>query len=130
MGIGAVNITGHSNTQKVLTTINENFKISLDHNYYDGKVSFSGVLDSEDNYISDNLSEYINAFVDVAKDPYILDNIYSNQVVSVFMMLARAGVSQREAALFMNQPVIREFVKQVDANKEYINESCLICCMH
>jgi hypothetical protein len=123
VGIGATSITGHSNAQKVLTQVDGNFNISLKHNSEDGRVSFSGVLDSEDNYISDNLSEYINAFVDVAKDPYILDNIYSNQVVGVFMMLARAGVSQREAALFMNQPIIREFVKQVDANKEYINSA-------
>lgn len=123
VGIGAVNITGHSNTQKVLTTIRENFKISLDHNYYDGKVSFSGVLDSENNYISDNLSEYINAFVDVAKDPYILDNIYSDQIVGIFMMLARAGVSPKQAALFMNQPIIREFVQNTDANKDYLSSS-------
>ena len=123
VGIGAVNITGHSNTQKVLTTINENFKISLAHNSVDGKVSFSGVLDSEKNYISDNLSEYINAFVDVAKDPYILDNIYSDQIVGIFMMLARAGVSPKQAALFMNQPIIREFVQNTDANKDYLSSS-------
>ena len=123
VGIGATSITGHSNAQKVLTQVDGDFRISLKHNSEDGRVSFSGVLDSENNHISDNLSEYINAFVDVAKDPYILDNIYSNQIVSVFMMLARAGVSQREAALFMNQPVIREFVKQVDANKEYITSA-------
>ena len=123
VGIGATSITGHSNAQKVLTQVDGDFRISLKHNSEDSRVSFSGVLDSENNHISDNLSEYINAFVDVAKDPYILDNIYSNQVVGVFMMLARAGVSQREAALFMNQPVIREFVKQVDANKEYINSA-------
>jgi hypothetical protein len=123
VGIGATSITGHSNAQKVLTQVDGNFTISLKHNSEDGRVSFSGVLDSEKNHISDNLSEYINAFVDVAKDPYILDNIYSNQVVSVFMMLARAGVSQREAALFMNQPVIREFIKEVDANKEYVNSA-------
>ena len=121
VGIGATSITGHSNAQKVLTQVVGNFTISLKHNSEGGRVSFSGVLDSENNYISDNLSEYINAFVDVAKDPYILDNIYSEQVVGVFMMLARAGVSQREAALFMNQPVIREFIKEVDANKEYVN---------
>jgi len=123
VGIGAVNITGHSNTQKVLTTIRENFKISLAHNSVDGKVSFSGVLDSEKNYISDNLSEYINAFVDVAKDPYILDNIYSDQIVGIFMMLARAGVSPKQAALFMNQPIIREFVQSADANKDYLSSS-------
>ena len=123
VGIGAVNITGHSNTQKVLTTIRENFKISLAHNSVDGKVSFSGVLDSEKNYISDNLSEYINAFVDVAKDPYILDNIYSDQIVGIFMMLARAGVSPKQAALFMNQPIIREFVQSTDANKDYLSSS-------
>lgn len=123
VGIGATSITGHSNAQKVLTQVDGDFHISLKHNSEDGRVSFSGVLDSEENHISDNLSEYINAFVDVAKDPYILDNIYSDQVVSVFMMLARAGVSQREAALFMNQPIIREFVKQVDANKEYITSA-------
>lgn len=122
VGISAVNITGHSNTQKVLTLVDGDFRISLKHNSQDGRVSFSGTYDSTGKqFISDTLSEYANAFVDVAKDPYILDNIYSDQVVGIFMMLVRAGVSPKQAALMMNQPIIREFVENADTNKEYLN---------
>jgi len=135
VGIAAVNITGHSLTQKFNAYIDpERYKniskedadilkrggteVLLDHNTTDvnGKkyVSLSGRLDADGKFISDGLSGYASAFVDVAKDPYILKIIQSDLVVGTFMFLRRIGVPRRQLALFMNQPMIQEYITMLD----------------
>ena len=121
VGIAAVNITGHSLTQKEQVYVNiPDLNLPLDHNTVEieGKqyISLSGDKHKNDNmYISDSLSMYANAFVDVAKDPYILKIIGSNRVVGIFMVMDRMGVSLEDAAMFMNQPIIREYVSYLDS---------------
>jgi len=78
----------------------------------------STVLDKASKYISDKLSEYANAFVDVAKDPYILKIVYSDRIVGTFMALERIGVPTKTTALFMNQPIIKSFVKYLDSSNQ------------
>jgi len=134
VGIGAVNITNHSLSQKVTVYLDpEKIKnasefdqkflgdgtILLPHNkvVINGKeyISMSGVLDADGKlYISDGLSGYITSFVDVAKDPYIMKIIRSGKAVGTFMVLQRIGVPIRTAALFMNQPIIRKYLELVD----------------
>ena len=135
VGIAAVNITNHSLAQKVQLVIDParianlskyqkkfigDAKIKLDHNttMVDGQemISLSGVKTADGKeYISDNLSGYATAFVDVAKDPYILKIINNNLVVGTFMFLQRAGVPTKQAALFMNQPIIKEYLRNLDS---------------
>ena len=121
IGIAAVNITGNSLAQKTdIFVENPQTEMALEHNKFtDGgfeHISLSGMLDQDKKYISDKLSMYANAFVDIAKDPYIMKIIYSNRVVGTFMLLERAGVPMKTVAMFMNQPIIREHIKNLDAN--------------
>ncbi len=119
----ALHITGHSNGQKAGLFVDDaEFTLTLPHNKNEnGFVSVSGTKDSKGRYISDNLSQYINAIVDIAKDPYITKIIYSSEIVDVMMFLARAGVSVEDAAMFMQQPIIKEFVTKADNNKQKLN---------
>ena len=134
VGVGAVNVTNHSLSQKVTVIMDpEKIKnspafdqkflgdgaILLPHNKVtiNGKeyISMSGVLDADGKlYISDGLSGYITSFVDVAKDPYIMKIIRSTKAVGTFMVLQRMGVPIRTAALFMNQPIIRKYLELVE----------------
>jgi hypothetical protein len=137
VGIAAVNITGHSLTQKFKAYIDparfsnvskEDKKILeynggemlLDHNTIEdnGKsyISLSGRLDGDGKFISDGLSGYATSFVDVAKDPYILKIIKSNLAVGSFMFLRRVGVPNRQLTMFMNQPIIDEYLTLLDNN--------------
>jgi len=140
VGVGAVNITGHSLMQKIkgyidpvkiaaLSDYNKQWlkdgSMDLPHNTVkiDGKdyISLSGTKEKVKGvaaYISDKLSMFINSFVDVAKDPYILKIIGSNRVVGTFMFLQRVGVPTRVAAMFMNQPIIKEYLNYLDAYNE------------
>ena len=121
IGIAAVNITGNSLAQKTDVFVeNPQTEMVLEHNKFtDGgfeHISLSGMKDQAGEYISDKLSMYANAFVDIAKDPYIMKIIYSNRIVGTFMLLERAGVPMNTVAMFMNQPIIREHIKNLDAN--------------
>jgi hypothetical protein len=135
IGISAVNITNHSLTQKTKVymdvrkfdalTKNERLflgdgKIALPHNKVniDGNeyVSLSGRFDADGKtYISEGLSGYATAFVDVAKDPYILKIVTSNLSVGTFMFLQRIGVPLETAAMFMSQPIIKEYLDLLDS---------------
>lgn len=140
VGIVAVNITGQSLAQKskiildparfdvvknkddrkILKT--NGGQILLDHNTVEvnGKTyaSISGIYDAKgEGYISDGLSGYATAVVDVANNPYILRIVTSDLLISTFMFLRRMGVPNEQLAIFMNQPVIDEYIKLLESKK-------------
>jgi hypothetical protein len=124
VGIAAVNITGNSLSQKTQVFIKDpSIRLFLPHNTTNVNgiehMTLSKSTDKSNlKYISDKLSEYANAFVDVAKDPYILKIIYSERVVSSFMLLERLGVDTETSALFMNQPIIKKYIKYLDSTNQ------------
>jgi hypothetical protein len=135
VGIAATNITGNSNAQKSKVIINldrvydklsyqdqqilYNADILLPHNTVDvdGK-SYATIskikVANSDKYISDRLSGYATSFVDVANNPFIMKLVQSNLVVSTFMFLERIG-SGEHTIFFLNQPIIREYLKYLDS---------------
>jgi len=134
VGIAAVNITNLSLKQKSevyidpskfsgLSERDERFlgdgEIALKHNtvLIDGqeRVSLSGttVKDSTE-IISNRLSGYATSFVDVAKDDYITKIIQSDLVIGTFMFLENIGAGE-QAAMFLNQPIISEYLKYLNS---------------
>ena len=133
VGIAAVNITNLSLKQKSKVYIDPrrfdlvsvtdrkylgDDNVLLKHNTVNvnGKeyISLSGttVKDSKE-LISNRLSGYATSFVDVANKPYITDIIQSDLVVGTFMFLENIGAGE-QAALFLNQPIISEYLKMLD----------------
>lgn len=137
VGIAATNITSHSLLQKGViyldpTRFNSlpkrdkeiigNGKIVLPHNKVkiDDKeyASLSGVKTANGKqYISSRLSGYGTAFVDVANKPYIVKLVTSDLAVGTFMFLERIGVGET-TGVFMNQPIIREYLKMLDSKNK------------
>ena len=137
VGIAAVNITGHAIGQKVglyfdsrlVDRLSEydrkflgNMKLAIPHNTVsvDGQdmISLGGVktADGRNEFISDRLSGYATAFVDVAKDPYILKLIQSDLVVGTTLLMERIGAGEL-TPYFLNQPMIVEYLKTLDQYK-------------
>lgn len=133
IGIAAVNITHHSLCQKTKVYVDTrrfdfisdqdqkilgDGKISLPHNTVniDGQdfISLSGRLDSDGKFISDGLSGFATAFVDVAKDPYIIKILKNDSVVGMFMFMRRIGISKDNVGMFMNQPIIEEYLNLME----------------
>ncbi len=61
------------------------------------------------------MSAYMNAFVDIEKDPYISHLNINTNTGNVAFLLLRAGVDFRWVNRFMAQPILKELSKQMDA---------------
>lgn len=107
IGIGpfALNVTNH-----ILTTL---YGVKFKENSFTaltGITGFDKVLDKKDNQISSWLSAFINAHVDIVKDPYISKLNVNSFTYNMINLLARNG--KGEAGLyFLCQPIIRQMAK-------------------
>lgn len=63
--------------------------------------------------ISDTLSAVMNAFVDIAKDPYITNVQWNMMTTNVGNLLVRAGLHPFRVLSFIAQPVIGEYIEFV-----------------
>jgi hypothetical protein len=138
VGIVATNITSHSLFQKTKVTLDTSRfsqltdfekkilgdgKIVLPHNKTkvngQERVSLSGTktADGNDFYISDRLAGYGTAVVDIVKDPFITDIVYSDLLISPAIFLERIG-SGKYVSKFLNQPIIRKYISIIESKGE------------
>jgi len=78
-----------------------------------GKKKFITFFDSETtdiHSIADNLSAFLNAYVDIAKDPYIARANHNSVTANVTFMLLRAGADMKWVNRFIGQPILKELV--------------------
>ncbi|MBV1929358.1 MAG: hypothetical protein KUG81_07605 [Gammaproteobacteria bacterium] len=61
--------------------------------------------------IADNLSAFLNAYVDIAKDPYIARGNHNSITANTTFMLLRAGVPMKWVNRFIGQPILKELVE-------------------
>jgi hypothetical protein len=74
--------------------------ISLSHRY-----DVDGI-----NKIADIISQLMNGWVDVEKDPWVFFVQGNYEVAPILMYLLKTGVPFKEAAYFVSQPLVREYV--------------------
>jgi hypothetical protein len=60
--------------------------------------------------IADNLSAFLNAYVDIAKDPYIARANHNSITANTTFMLLRAGADMKWVNRFIGQPILKELV--------------------
>jgi len=64
--------------------------------------------------ISDILGQFIDGYVDISKDTWIMEIGATPNVASTWMFLIKAGVPVESVAYFMNQPIIREYLRELE----------------
>lgn len=87
----------------------------------DGKrrATLSKIKDSlNKNYISDIIGQFIDGYVDISKDPWIIRLGATQNVAGTWLFLIKIGVPISSVAYFMNQPIIRQYLKSLD-NRGY-----------
>lgn len=138
VGIVATNITSHSLFQKTQVTLDTSRfsqlsdydrgilgdgSVVLPHNKIKingvDRLSLSGTktADGRSLYISDRLAGYETAVVDIVKDNFITDIIYSDLLISPAMFLERAGAGEY-VSKFLNQPIIKKYISNIEAKGE------------
>ena len=94
--------------------------INLPHNTVKiGGKLFSTISNAKDQvgrYISEKISQFINGFVDITEDPFLVQLGVNRNNAGVYILLERLGVPTPTTILFMNQPIIREYQKMLERN--------------
>lgn len=118
-GIGpfALNVTNH-----ILTTLyGVKFRES-NFTKITGITGFNRILDEENNQISSWLSAFINAHVDIVKDPYISKLNVNGFTYNMINLLARNGKG-KAGLYFLCQPIIREMAKaDIDSKSQFTRD--------
>ena len=83
---------------------------------FDNKPQFSihGQLDYKGNSIGKNLAEFLAAIVDNAKDPVAAAIFYNGYTADIISLMVSSGVPLETAIAFINQPILREFITEVN----------------
>ncbi len=83
--------------------------------YKDRAISFSHRYDAlGQNKIGDVISQLMNGWVDIAKDPWIFYLRGNDKLGPMLLFLVQAGVPIEYASNFISQPIIEEYMETVD----------------
>lgn len=137
IGIAAVSQTNHSLNQRQLIYIDESKMRNLSKNNSDkkwlgdGKIKFekynkivrngkvvptlSMIKDANNkDFISDVNGQFIDGYVDISNGPWIMELGATPNVTSTYMFLVKLGVPITSVSYFMNQPIIRDYLRMID----------------
>jgi len=92
------------------------------HTKLKGKAHFSAKRDSEGEWISETLSAFLNAYVDIAADPYIFDINATNRTANMVFYLLRGGAEVQWVTRFISQPIIKTYLRYQKANESMFNK--------
>jgi hypothetical protein len=79
--------------------------------------NFGGVTDYNKEVISSKISGFINGFVDIAKDPFIIKMNANLQTAGVYLTGLRMGIPLKNLVYLFNQPIVKEYTTQMVDNK-------------
>jgi len=110
---------GNPNSNTFATDPNINFE-EYNTITVDGKIrpTLSLIKNKAGKYISDIIGQFIDGYVDISKGPWIMRLGATQNVASTWLFLIKVGVPANTVAYFMNQPIIRDYLKSLD-NKGY-----------
>jgi hypothetical protein len=142
IGIAAVNQTNHAQSQRSLIYVDpeklDDLADETDKKWLgDAKVNFkeynsvmvngmkratlSMIEDANKdktkrNSISDIIGQFIDGYVDISKDPWIMRLGANPNVASTWLFLVKLGVPIDTVGFFMNQPIVRDYLKTIQNN--------------
>lgn len=124
-GIYALHVTDHIMAQIYDYQMPDKHKLHFEEGSYnvsEGNISLGGVnsatkIKGKTYKISEVLNQLLNAAVDGAKNPIFNALNISMDTANVIAYLIRAGVSIDNVMTFMNQPIIRDYIKWQSVEK-------------
>jgi spore coat protein CotF len=135
IGIAAVNQTNHSLNQRQPIYIDKRrlSRVSEEDRFWlgnadirfdkynaievDGKMmpTLSMITNKAGENISDIIGMFIDGYVDISKGPWIMELGATPNVASTWLFLIKAGVPVKTVAYFMNQPIIRDYLRSIES---------------
>jgi hypothetical protein len=106
-------LVDHASNQSL--NIRLNGYLGIGHQDNKGNTKFDNIKDVDGkNSISDVLSAFLNAYVDIAKDPYISRGNHNVNTAGITFMLLRAGAPVSWVNRFVGQPILKDLVDVIN----------------
>jgi len=105
---------GKKQPRRIKILLNHNSQIYTDNTGVEKTgISLSSLYDANGEHrVSDIISQIMNGLVDIVKDTWVSNIQGNNEIMPVFLFLLKTGVPVKEAAWFVSQPLVLEYVKQ------------------
>jgi hypothetical protein len=128
VGIAASQQTQHAICQIINFVLPSFYKFSFPTNQLvkegpDYNYDFSAKTTRDGETISSIISSFVDAFVDIAKEPYIFDINGNLQTASAYIVGIRMGIPLNLMTRWLNQPIVIAYVKAKQQNKVLIGET-------
>lgn len=109
-------LVDHASNQSL--NIRLNGYLGIGHKDSKGNTKFDNITDTDGkNSISDVLSAFLNAYVDIAKDPYISRGNHNVHTAGITFMLIRAGAPVSWVNRFVGQPILKDLVDIINMSE-------------
>ena len=106
----------HASNQSL--TISLKSKLGIGHTDSKGRPLFDNIKDTNGEHkIADVLSAFLNAYVDIAKDPYVTRGNHNIRTAGVTFMLLRAGVPVSFVNRLVGQPILQDLVHAMNISE-------------
>lgn len=118
VGVAARHNTHHVLTQIANLTLTDQVTELLGFKFNknkEGKAILSGVKDVNNRHdILDITAGSVNGFVDIVKDPFIIDLFTDLNTAGIALTLVRLGAPIEWVVRFVNQPLIQRYIRNVE----------------
>ena len=108
---------GNPNSTTFATDPNINFE-EYNSIMVDGveRPTLSMIKNKAGKYISDIIGQFIDGYVDISKGPWIMRLGATQNVASTWLFLIKLGVPANTVGYFMNQPIVKDYLRSLDNN--------------
>ena len=80
-----------------------------------GAIDLSQIFDTQGNKITDSISMFLNAYVDIAKDPYVTKGNFNSYTSNVTFLLLRAGMPLKHVISYVGQPILKDLIAEYES---------------
>lgn len=120
--MAATNNASHALMQQTKLGIKGEYQLTFNGHKYN---SLHDIKNIDGEFISRNIASFLAAFVDNAKDPIAGDMNFNEITASSAFALLRMGVGINTMSLIINQPIVRDIVKEVQNNRVSLAEAII-----
>lgn len=120
--MAATNNASHALMQQTKLSIKEEYQLTFNGHKYN---SLHDIKNVDGEFITRNIASFLAAFVDNAKDPIAGDMNFNEITASSAFALLRMGVGINTMSLIINQPIVRDIVKEVQNNRVSLAEAII-----
>lgn len=120
--MAATNNASHALMQQTKLGIKEEYQLTFNGHKYN---SLHDIKNADNEFITRNIASFLAAFVDNAKDPIAGDMNFNEITASSAFALLRMGVGINTMSLIINQPIIRDIVREVQNNRVSLAEAII-----